>query len=257
VSDVKDETVVLEDAVSALEQTGSAAGGRDFEGSARVPIPKYLSQTYWWAYLHPAGIRVFERQWLVNLILWGNFARLRDCALDELGHAVDGRILQVACVYGDFTDRIAQRLGPAGHLDVVDVAPMQLKNLTAKLKHPAHVTLHQQDSTNLEFADGTFEHVVLFFLLHEQPEEARVRTVAEAARVVKPGGKLVFVDYHQPTKLNPFRQIMKPILRNLEPFAMDLWWKEIKDWMPEKIRPTSVTKETMFGGLYQKVVISV
>jgi ubiquinone/menaquinone biosynthesis C-methylase UbiE len=257
VTDVKDETIVLENAVSALEDNGGFAGSRGFEVSARVPIPKYLSQTYWWAYLHPAGIRVFERQWLVNLILWGNFARLRDCALAELGTTINGRLLQVACVYGDFTDRIAERLGPNGRLDVVDVAPGQLKNLTAKLKHTSQVSLHHQDSTNLAFADATFDNVVLFFLLHEQPEEARVRTVAEAARVVKPGGKLVFVDYHQPTKLNPFRQIMKPILRTLEPFAMDLWWKEIKDWMPQSVRPTSVTKETMFGGLYQKVVITV
>ena len=48
-------------------------------------VPSYLSDTYWWAYVHPRAVRLFERQWLVNLILWGNFARLRDAALDALG----------------------------------------------------------------------------------------------------------------------------------------------------------------------------
>ena len=89
-----------------------------------VPVPEYLQETYWWAYVHPNAVRIFERQWLVNLILWGNFARLRDAALDELGDASDGKILQVACVYGDFTEHVLNRLGPQGHLDVIDVDHM-------------------------------------------------------------------------------------------------------------------------------------
>ena len=49
-----------------------------------VSLPRYLEDIYWWAYLHPRAVRIFERQWLVNLILWGNYARLRDAALAEL-----------------------------------------------------------------------------------------------------------------------------------------------------------------------------
>ena len=48
---------------------------------APAVIPEYLHNTYWWAYLHPRAVYIFERQWLVNLILWGNFARLRDARL--------------------------------------------------------------------------------------------------------------------------------------------------------------------------------
>jgi len=44
-------------------------------------VPSYLQETYWWAYIHPNAVSFFERQWPVNLILWGNFARLRDAAL--------------------------------------------------------------------------------------------------------------------------------------------------------------------------------
>ena len=51
-------------------------------------IPAYLEKTYWWAYVHPRAVAFFERQWLVNLILWGNFARLRDSALDSLGETL-------------------------------------------------------------------------------------------------------------------------------------------------------------------------
>ena len=36
---------------------------------AAPPIPDYLEKVYWWAYLHPKAVHVFERDWLVNLIL--------------------------------------------------------------------------------------------------------------------------------------------------------------------------------------------
>ena len=46
--------------------------------SEAIAVPGYLAETYWWAYVHPRAVRLFEREWLVNLILWGNFGRLRD-----------------------------------------------------------------------------------------------------------------------------------------------------------------------------------
>ena len=63
---------------------------------AAAAVPEYLNETYWWAYVHPKAVDFFERQWLVNLILWGNFAKLRDAALRELGEELPGRSLQVA-----------------------------------------------------------------------------------------------------------------------------------------------------------------
>lgn len=221
-----------------------------------VQVPRYLEQTYWWAYVHPNAVRVFERQWLVNLILWGNYARLRDAVFEELRPPVAGRVLQVACVYGDFTEKLAQCLGPQGTLDVADVAPVQLDNLARKLDGNPRVAIHHQDSADLAFPDASYDQVVLFFLLHEQPEAVRVRTVAEAMRVVRPGGRVIFVDYHRPALHNPFRYLMTPVLAGLEPYAMDLWRREIADWLPASLRPAAIDKRTYFGGLYQKVVIT-
>lgn len=222
---------------------------------AQVPMPQYLKQTYWWAYVHPNAVRVFERQWLVNLILWGNYRRLRDAVFSELDTPVSGKVLQVACVYGDFTQMLARRLGPCATLDVADVAPVQLDNLRRKMKGHPRVIVHHQDSGDLDFADASHDTVVLFFLLHEMPEAVRVRTVAEALRVVKPGGKVIFVDYHRPHWSNPFRYLMIPVLAWLEPFAMDLWRNEIVSWIPSGVPCREVRKQTFFGGLYQKVVI--
>ena len=218
-------------------------------------IPGYLHETYWWAYVHPNAVRLFERQWLVNLILWGNFAKLRDAALDTLGKSVPGRTLQVACVYGNFTARLAERVARGGgRLDVVDVLPIQLANLCAKLPPGAQVGLVNRNSADLGFADATYDRVVLFFLLHEMPEDVRRRTLAEALRVVKPGGKVVIVDYHAPARWHPLRSVMKWILRHFEPFAMDLWAHDLRRWLPEGTQPAQ--KETFYGGLYQKLVIA-
>lgn len=60
--------------------------------------------------MHPKAVYIFKRQWLVNLILWVDFARLRDAAQQEMGEVIEGKVLQVACVYGDFTAHLARRL---------------------------------------------------------------------------------------------------------------------------------------------------
>jgi ubiquinone/menaquinone biosynthesis C-methylase UbiE len=219
-----------------------------------VGVPLYLHETYWWAYVHPNAVRFFERQWLVNLILWGNFARLRDAALDELGEELTGRTLQVACVYGDFTPRLAQRVAPGASLDVVDVLPIQLANLRRKLPAGARVGLIHRDAADLRMPDASYDRVALFFLLHEMPENVRRRTLKEAMRVVKPGGEVVIVDYHAPARWHPLRPVMRWILRNFEPFALDLWKHEVERWLPEPVR--SIRKETFYGGLYQKLVIT-
>lgn len=220
-------------------------------------IPDYLQKVYWWAYLHPNAVRFFEREWLVNLILWGNFSRLRDAALAELGDTIEHRLLQVACVYGDFSQRIAARLGTAGRLDVVDVAPIQLANLRRKLDDDTRIHLHRQDASALHFADASFDASLLFFLLHEQPEAVRRATLAEALRVTRPGGKVVIVDYHKPKRSNPLRYVMKAVLSMFEPFADDLWRQEITSYLPTTFSPAGVSKSTCFGDLYQKVVITV
>jgi len=225
------------------------------EEESSQSVPSYLKRHYWWAYVHPNAVRVFERQWLVNLILWGNFGRLRDAALDYLGKQIHGRTLQVACVYGDLTQRLVDRLGADARLDVVDILPIQLENLARKLGPASRTNLELSDSADLDLPDGHYDQVLVFFLLHEQPLETRRRTLAEALRVTKPGGRVLLVDYHQPHAAHPLRLVMIPVLRLLEPFALDLWRDEIATWLPKGTSGHEVRKQTFFGGLYQMTEI--
>jgi len=220
-----------------------------------LTIPRYLEDTYWWAYVHPNAVRLFERQWLVNAILWGNFSRLRDSALDAMGSPVTGASLQVACVYGDLTGRLAGRLGGAGVLDVVDILPVQLQNLRRKLGDRRQVMLLRRDSAALGFADESYDQVLLFFLLHEQPEAVRRQTLAEALRVTRRGGRIVIVDYHRPHPLHPLRWLFPPVLALLEPYALDLWREEIETWLPADMSWKIESRKSFFGSLYQQLVL--
>lgn len=222
----------------------------------RPLTPDYLQQAYSWAYVTPEAVRRFERQWLVNLILWGNFARLRDLALDAMGDDLTGDSLQVACVYGDLTARWAARHRDASTLEVIDVLPVQIDNLRRKLGQDSPVRITHANSASLPFDDASKDRALLFFLLHEQPEDVRRCTVREAFRVVKPGGKLLIVDYHRPRLSHPLYLPMKGILAALEPFALDLWRHEIAEWFAPDIAPAGMTKRTYFGDLYQIIEIT-
>jgi len=224
-------------------------------GPLPAHVPYYLTAHYWWAYVHPRAVQVFERQWLVNLILWGNYPRLSDSALAELGDELPGATLQVACVYGDLTERLCARAqAGGGRVDIVDVLPIQLANLRSKLSPLAPARLLPMNSADLAMPADTYDRALVFFLLHEQPRHVRERTLSEVARVVKPGGKIVIVDYARPRLWNPLRYVWGPLLALLEPFALDLWEHEIATWLPRA--GLTQARRSFFGGLYQKLVLT-
>ena len=229
---------------------------RGFAISRELRIPGYLEQVYWWAYVHPNAVRLFDRKWLVNAILFGNYGRLRDAALDALGETIEGKTLEVACVYSNLTSRLRERMAPAALLDVVEILPVQLENLRSKLPADRRVALLRGDASSLASADAHYDQVLLFFLLHEMPEAVRRKTLGEAMRVLKPGGKLVIVDYHRPVRLHPLRPLMSRVFRHLEPYAFDLWNHEIAHFIPIGSQPATTLKRSFFGGLYQKLELT-
>jgi ubiquinone/menaquinone biosynthesis C-methylase UbiE len=192
-------------------------------GAGAHHIPDYLNEVYWWTYVHPRAVRFFERQWLVNLILWGKYVTMRDATLSEMGDSLPGRTLQIACAYGNLTPQMAARVPADSQLDVVDVLPIQLENLRRKLPSDARVNLLAMDSSDLQLPDATYDQALLFFLLHEMPVPVREATLREALRVLKPGGKLVVVDFAKPSAWHPLKYLWHPVLTRLEPFAPDLW----------------------------------
>jgi len=234
-------------------------------GRADAPIdavPAYLRLHYWWAYVHPNAVRFFERAWLVSAILWFNYRRLTEAALLALeagspGGQLPGRTLQIACVYGDLTERLSRRAtAGGGSLDVVDVLSIQLRNLARKLPPDAPARLLSRNAEDLALPDASYDRALLFFLLHEQPEDVRRRTLFEALRVVRPGGTVVVVDYAKPSTWHPAQYVWLPLLRVLEPFARDLWQRDLAVWLPAPWSGREHSRTRFFGGLYQLVSIT-
>lgn len=230
----------------------------DFEGQIQVPIeelepsiPDYMTKHYWWAYVHPRALRIFDHVLIVQAILWGNYNRLKQLALDEIKPG--SRVIQTACVYGDFSANLAEKIGPAGSLDVIDIVPAQVESCKRKLKaHPwARVRLGDA-SKPVPHEAGTYDQACCFFLLHEVPDDLKGPVVDALLARLHPGGKAVFVDYFRAARLHPLRPIMAFVFRYLEPFAATLGREEISSFARER-DAFEWTKETLFGGLYQKV----
>lgn len=220
--------------------------------SEDTPVPDYLMRHYRWAYVDPRAMQIFDRAWLINLIKFGNYRRLRQAVTTELDSAPLGKVLQVACTYGDLSPKLAKlAVAQSGSLDVVDVLPIQLKNLKWKLPSRTPARLLRMDSTSLSLPDARYDWVLLFFLLHEQPEAERTKTLSEALRVLKPDGKLIIVDYSRPYRWNPLRYLLPPLFALLEPFALSLMTRPLAALLPSTMK---LKRETFCGGLYQKIV---
>lgn len=98
-----------------------------------------------------------------------------------------------------------------------------------------------------------YDIVCCFFLLHELPEDRKRAVVDGLLNRLVPGGRAIFVDYHNPFVLHPLKPITALVFSALEPFAKSLWRNEIMDFAT---RPNTMSwrKQTFFGGLFQKVV---
>lgn len=212
-------------------------------------IPAYLQHTYHWAYVNPRNVRLLDREIVVRTILWQQHMKLQRLAFAEIQPGQN--VLQPASVYGSFAPNLAQHIGPTGRLDVVDVAAVQVRSVTRKLQPYAFAQAHH--SNILDFGRRPFDVVCCYFLLHELPDDYKQGVSRVLLESVRPGGKVVFVDYHKPHWAHPIRPITSLVFATLEPYAKGLWRREIVDLAGNDER-FEWRKETYFGGLYQKVV---
>ncbi|WAW10924.1 rhodoquinone biosynthesis methyltransferase RquA [Oxalobacter vibrioformis] len=224
-----------------------------------VPLdtPDYLRKIYWWAYEHPLAVKFWDRGFLINLILLGNYTRLVDAVLDVFPKPITGAMLQISNAYGQLVPRIQQQLGDDAHFDLIDILPVQLEKSRGKLKLPdERIRMFQCDATALQCPDNSYDNVLMFFLPHELPEDKRRQALSEALRVLKPGGKLVLVEFHRPDALHPLRLWQRLVFLLFEPFATDMWRHELTHYFPGDVKYRVISKTTYFGRLYQRLVVT-
>lgn len=213
-------------------------------------VPAYLRDVYSWAYLTPWLADWLDRQVVVQAILWGNAQRLIGDVLAEVKPG--DRVFQPAAVYGDFSRQVAAKIGRKGQLEVRDIAPLQVDLTRRKLADLPQAHVSRGDAADPD--DAIADVVACFFLLHEVPDDVKVQITRSMLRLVAPGGKAVFVDYHRPHRFHPLKPLMRRVFDWLEPFAPSMWQREVHDLAGPTGARFRWRKRTRFGGMYQIVV---
>jgi ubiquinone/menaquinone biosynthesis C-methylase UbiE len=135
------------------------------------------------------------------------------------------RVLQLSCAFGNVSEKIAESCARqnAAEFVLTDIMQSEVDNARRKLKRFGDLcTYKRMDATDLEFEDQSFDYVVCFFLPHEVPFDKKVRLVKEANRVLKPGGKLVFGEFHKP-RLKLLEWAGRAYFKIFEPYATEMW----------------------------------
>jgi len=106
------------------------------------------------------------------------------------------QVLDVGCGTGTLVMEVARHVGTAGR--VVGVDPGREQIARARLKAARrHLPIEFQIGVieQLPFPDQTFDVVLSTLMMHHLPAPLKRQGLAEIARVLKPGGRLVIADF--------------------------------------------------------------
>lgn len=132
----------------------------------------------------------------VWLAFFGKERAFRDRLLD-LARLVPGEcVLDVGCGTGTLAIAAKQRVGPSGHVYGIDASPEMLARAEKKARRAGVEVLFGNGlAESLPYPDGHFDAVLSTVMLHHLPGKTRLKCAAEFRRVLKPGGRVLAVDF--------------------------------------------------------------
>lgn len=126
-------------------------------------------------------------------------------------------VLDLGCGTGTLTVRAA-KWQPGAHLTGVDLDDAVLARARARAARagaPIHWDRAAADA--LPYGAGSFDRVLSSLLLHHLPPETKLRALAEAYRVLRPGGELHVADWGRPA--GPVQRMLFFAVQWLDGFA--------------------------------------
>ena len=136
-------------------------------------------------------------EWFIDTFLFrGQLRDLRqrtaNLARIQLGDAV----LDVGCGTGTLAIEVARRVGRAGRVAGIDPGTEQITRAQSKAaRHHVPIEFQIGVIEQLAFPDQTFDVVLSTLMMHHLPRSIKRQGLAEIARVLKPGGRLVIADF--------------------------------------------------------------
>lgn len=138
----------------------------------------------------------------VALLTLGRGRARLERTIDLARIASGEHVLDVGCGTGEVTMRAKARTGSSGSVAGIDPSPEMIavarqKAAQAELDVDYRVAAVEA----LPFPDATFDVVLSSLMMHHLPADLKPRGLAEIGRVLKPGGRLVVIDFKKPTSL--------------------------------------------------------
>ena len=131
--------------------------------------------------------------------------------LAELGSLQGQRLAIIGIGSGLDLDWLATHTQPA-HCFGIDLTRAMLRRAAARQAHcPFPLDLIEGDAMTLPIANACCDVVLLHLILAVVPQPTRV--LAEACRILKPGGNIVIFDkFLRPGQRAPLRRLLSPLL---------------------------------------------
>lgn len=118
---------------------------------------------------------------------------LADLLHHDTGYPAGARVLEVGCGVGAQTVTLVAN-SPDAHFTCVDVSLESLNAAEARVAATGHANavFHQADLYELPFADSTFDHVFVCFVLEHLPDPRAA--LHSLQRQLKPGGSITVIE---------------------------------------------------------------
>lgn len=173
---------------------------RQHRGNEANRYPAYYLQNFHYqtdGWLSRDSARLYDMQ--VEVLFAGAADAMRRVALGSLVRGLRGRdqrgvrYCDVACGSGRFMAQVLRAL-PRIAASGVDLSPAYIDEARSRLAPWSSVVLNTGNAEALAMDDASLDAATCIYLFHELPPVVRRRVAHELARVVKPGGVLVFTD---------------------------------------------------------------
>jgi ubiquinone/menaquinone biosynthesis C-methylase UbiE len=190
----------LEDLPSVHRRRKRRAYDEILNDKTRGKRPRYYLQNFHYqsgGWMTDDSAELYDTQ--VEVLFNGSANAIRRQALPQL-HEVFARrdqrklrLIDIGCGTGRFLDSLKQ-IWPRVPVLGIDMSEAYVKYAKGHLKRWSRINLSVGNAEMLPVPDQSQDALTSIFLLHELPPKVRRVVFRECARVLKPGGRLVFVD---------------------------------------------------------------